>query len=149
MSYLGRWRLLEEGEATTQRLPGNDPTAEQGLSEVGLLGRVKCIGLSVSISLSHSVCLSLQSLSVFGSYPKSSVHSRVSAQSPHSASGIQAWPLSKKREGGACRQALLGSRILGTRLFGVDFVGPERNPKVGLCGVASRHRTQARLQEVS
>lgn len=59
MSYLGRWRLLEEGEATTQRLPGNDPTAEQGLSEVGLLGRVKCIGLSVSISLSHSVCLCL------------------------------------------------------------------------------------------
>lgn len=59
MSYLGQWRLLEEGEATTQRLPGNDPTAEQGLSEVSLLGRVKCIGLPVSMSLSHSVCLCL------------------------------------------------------------------------------------------
>lgn len=39
------------------------------------------------------------SLSAYLTYPQSSAHSQVSAQSPHSASGTRAWPLSEEAEG--------------------------------------------------
>lgn len=78
------------------------------------------------MSASLSVSLS-PFLGVCGSYPQSSAHSRVFEQSPHSASGIRAWPLSEKRgEDGACGLIL--------ELSGMDCVAPREITKLGLWG---------------
>ena len=64
-----------------------------------------------------SVCVS-ESQSLPGSYRQNSAHSRVSAQSPHSASGIRVAPLSEKREGGAWRGGLAGRFYTGAEFSG-------------------------------
>lgn len=64
-----------------------------------------------------SVCVS-ESQSLPGSYRQNSAHSRVSAQSPHSASGIRVGPLSEKREGGAWRGGLAGRFYTGAEFSG-------------------------------